>query len=415
METTLTNLLNLINTENIIDTDDVNVRICKMVIQMKHDSILKNHPYEIFLSKDGRYRTYVMDNSKRRMIAKSTKEDVEDALIQFYIKMDNSSKRTLKTLYTEWLDYKLICSTSSNTVKRIDNDWNKYYIGTKIIEIPITKLDYITLNQWAYSIIKEKKLTRKQYGNLALIMKQSLLYATSKGYISSSPFERVKLKSALFRKSPKHESEAQVFLTDEQPKIEAEAWNEFNQTGNPIALAIPLAFQTGLRIGEIVALKPSDIQGNYLIIERMEVRQPHKSENGWDRIDYVIVDHTKSTAGTRQVYLTKKSQNLLNAILKANQKLGYENNEYLFNNVKGRIHARALDHRIRKYCNKIGISEKSMHKIRKTFISTLIDHNVNINYIREIVGHESEETTYHSYCFNRTPQNETEQLIEQAL
>jgi len=45
---------------------------------------------------------------------------------------------------------------------------------------------------------------------------------------------------------------------------------DFQETSNLAALAIPFAFQTGLRLGELVATKPSDIKGNYLHIQHME-------------------------------------------------------------------------------------------------------------------------------------------------
>ena len=59
-----------------------------------------------------------------------------------------------------------------------------------------------------------------------------------------------------------------------------------------------------------------------------------------------------------------------------------------------------------------GIAEKSFRKARKTYISSLIDAGGYINEIRKQVGHEDERTTYRNYCFNRMPQNETENMLE---
>lgn len=61
---------------------------------------------------------------------------------------------------------------------------------------------------------------------------------------------------------------------------------------------------------------------------------------------------------------------------------------------------------------KIGLR---MHKIRKTYISALIDGNININEIRKQVGHEDERTTLRNYCFNRYTRNQTEEQMENAL
>jgi len=67
-------------------------------------------------------------------------------------------------------------------------------------------------------------------------------------------------------------------------------------------------------------------------------------------------------------------------------------------------------------CSKISVDEVLEHKIRKTYISTLIDAtDININYIREQVGHADERTTYGNYCFNRRSKSLTAQSMEKAL
>lgn len=255
-------------------------------------------------------------------------------------------------------------------VRKIDSDWNKHYKDSKLINIPIVNLDYDTLQEWALRIVRDKKLTKKQYYNMALIIRQSLDYAVQKKLIAENPFLKVHVDCKLFQPKKKPVDKSQVFLTDEQPRIEAEAWNDFANTGTVACLAIPFAFQTGLRLGEIVALKESDIDGNYIHVQRMEIRQVEQLENGSD---------------------------------------------FLFLGENGRVHAKSVDYRIRKYCRHIGISEKALHKIRKTYISTLIDSGLNINEIRKLAGHEDERTTYNNYCFNRMTNEQTEHLLEAAL
>ena len=44
---------------------------------------------------------------------------------------------------------------------------------------------------------------------------------------------------------------------------------------------------------------------------------------------------------------------------------------------------------------------KSFHKVRKTYISALIDSGLNINEICKAVGYTDERTTYGNYCYNR--------------
>ncbi len=90
--------------------------------------------------------------------------------------------------------------------------------------------------------------------------------------------------------------------------------------------------------------------------------------------------------------------------------------EFIFIDKKGqRSNKYAIDKLIRKYCRHIGIVPKSLHKIRKTYISTLIDAGVNINTIRSLAGHENEATTYKNYCFDRMVDKQKEDLLERAL
>ncbi len=403
---------------------------CKLTIEdvqsemenMRNEKYLQSHLYEIWQGKDGRWRTHLPDaNSKsgRRLIAKITREKLEKEIIRYYKSLDEqeqAKKVTLKEWYPTWLDYKKLQTRSDMYIRRISSDWDNYYAETALINIPITELGYDTLQEWALRIVKEKMLTKKQYYNMTLIVRQSLEYAMQKGMIERNPFSKVHVDVKLFQTKKKPKDETQVFLTDEQPQIEAEAWKDFSETGAVACLAIPLAFQTGLRLGEAVALKESDIEGNYIHVQRMEVRKVKQLEDGtWSKQAFTVVDYTKSAAGDREVYLSMNAKKILEEIISCNRKHGYTDNGYLFQNEKGRIHSKSVDYRIRKYCRHIGISEKAMHKIRKTYISTLIDSGLNINEIRKLAGHEDERTTYGNYCFNRMTVSQTETLLEKAL
>lgn len=242
----------------------------------------------------------------------------------------------------------------------------------------------LQLDEWTHGLIKNYQMTKTQYYNMSIIIRQALDLAVSKGIIEKNPFSEVQIKTKMFRSGRKKNDASQVFLIEEQPQIESLAESDFHESGYTVCLAVALCFQIGVRIGELVALKWSDIfeeKKNYLHIQRMETKK-----------------HTQMGDGSWKC-------------------TGYGNSEYIFVGKDGqRIHSKALDTRIRKYCRYIGISEKSMHKIRKTYISTLIDsRTVNLNTIRDLVGHEDERTTLKCYCFNRQTESQTQESIERAL
>ena len=149
----------------------------------------------------------------------------------------------------------------------------------------------------------------------------------------------------------------------------------------------------------------------------METKKYEQQADGtWSNPTRIVIPRTKSLQGNRNVYLTTTARDILDQIRRCNEQKGYDNTDYIFLNENGRVTAPSLDKRIRRYCRRVGIPEKGMHKIRKTYISTLIDaEDININYIREQVGHADERTTYGNYCFNRKPKSLTAQSMEKAL
>lgn len=90
--------------------------------------------------------------------------------------------------------------------------------------------------------------------------------------------------------------------------------------------------------------------------------------------------------------------------------------KFVFLDRKGNLpHPSGIDHAFYRTCDKCGIMRRSPHKARKTYISTLIDNNVNLNFIREQVGHEDEKTTLKNYCFDRATKEENIQMLQKAL
>lgn len=385
--------------------------------------LLQKHNNKIWQGKNGLWYTYLPDQSKPKnlkLIKRRTEDDIKNAIYQFYKRQNEDLKNkrhTLGSIYNDWLKYKSLHTNASNYIRRIDNDWVKYYSRDPIINVPIVDMTELMLDEWAHNKIKDFNLTRTQYYNMSIIMRQALEYAVGKQIIPKSPFAEVKVETKLLRKVKKKPDDTQVYLKNEISLIEQEAWSDFREKPFYAApLAVLLAFQTGVRLGELVALKWSDINGNYIHVQRMESRVESLKDDGtWDTISWEVVDHVKTDAGDRTVYLTQKAKDILREIRKVTLQYGYRDDDYIFVGPNGRIHKRAVDSRIRKYCKNINIREKSAHKIRKTYISTLIDAGVNINTIRNLAGHRKEETTLGNYCFDRSTKEQKEEILEQAL
>lgn len=380
----------------------------------REELLMRCHSYDIWEGKDGRWRTYITDETRshnRRMVAKSSRKALEEFLVEHYQGQTEEEQRkrcTLRTLYPEWLEYKRLHTTAGTYITRINSDWKTYYLDTDIIEIPLCKLDKLTLDNWAHKLIQDYEMTKNQYFNVTVIMRQGLAYAVDKGIISDNPFAGVKVDGKrLFRKVKKKPDQTQVYSKEEMKQITEMAWEDFHnqvKVYELTPLAVLFQFQTGIRIGEVVTVKFSDIEKpDYIHIQRMVRRDEGK-----------VVEHPKTDCGDREVFLTSAAKEIIRAAKERQRELHAEN-EYIFS-INGKPPTeRSVATLYTKYCKKMGIIQKSSHKARKTYVSSLIDGGVNINTVRESAGHASEKTTLRNYTFDRSGEDEKREKFEKAL
>ena len=391
-----------------LNLDDVR----EQIVDKERKKILQMHPYAISHGKDGRWRTWVPDkNAKdgRKKIAKSTKEKVEEAVLCYYLENDEELKRkrmTLRDLFPDWLEYKKLHS-SETTIPRVESDWKKYYENdpdsVPIISKRVRDLTKIELDE----LIRKYDMTKVMYYNVSLIIRQMLDYAEELEVVEENLFRKVKIDSKrMFRKVHKKKDSTQVYTKDEQIMIFKEAWNDFINSTRLVYRLAPLAvmfqFQTGLRLGELCAVKFEDVENGVLNVVRMLQRDSDK-----------VVEHTKSHED-RAVLLTDAALELIEVARAYQEEHGYKG-EYIFSTTEDALSYAETNILLKKYCKRLGILYRSSHKSRKTYISSLIDAGININTIRSYAGHADERTTYFNYCFDRAPDTEKKMLLEKAL
>ena len=404
-------LLQFLQESGMINMDDVRDEMNKR----RKKEILKNHPYKIWQDKHGRWWTQLPDTSKkegRHKVVKSKLEDLHEVLYSYYgegIVTEKKKPVTLETLYPEWLDYKRLHTEASTYITRLDSDWKSYYIGTDIIKIPIKDLDKITLDKWAHSLVKEHTMTKTCYYNVTTILRQALDYAKEQGMISFNPMREVKISSKLFRKVKKKSNETQVFTTEERKLITQYAWDDFHNEVKDYVLS-PLAmlfqFETGIRIGELCAVRYEDLEGDHMLhIQRMYRRDSRE-----------VVDHAKTDAGDRIIILTPTAKHLIETARDYQKEHLACTDKYIFTMDGKPMKPHCINELYKKYSKYLGGPHRSSHKSRKTWISSLIDcPEMNINTIREMAGHEDERTTFKNYCFDRSTEHEKVENMVRAL
>ena len=301
----------------IIDLGNVENDMKKQKLQ----KILLGHPYSIKQGKNGRWTTYVYDENypkNRRQIAKSSEEKLHEALYNHYCGIEEGkpqNEMTLETLYPRWLEFKSLHTDAPTYITRIGNEWKKHYEGTNIVKVPVTKLTKLMLDEWAHRLIKNNNMSKKQYYNCTVIMNQALDYAVDLEVIEKNPFKAVKIDGKrMFRHERKKASETQIYTRSEEAQLKRMAWDDFEnrvKVHQLSPLAVLFQFETGVRIGELVALRYDDVNGRYLHVQRM-----------WRRDAKEIVEHTKGTYGDREVILTSEALRIIESAWKRQEELG---------------------------------------------------------------------------------------------
>lgn len=417
-------MLNYAIENGMIDFDTI-----KQEIEMnERKKYLNEHPNKIWQGTNGLWYTYLPDAIKGRTLKKrNTKKEIETVVIEYWKANSEENQLekernelTLKKIFPIWLKQKDIHSNSSSAIKRILCDWNKYYVPQEeFINKPIKKFTKLELDNWAHTMIKQYEMTSKTYYNMSMIIRQCFDLASSDEVkcIPENTFRKFKVNTKLFRRQKKKSGKTQVYTFEEQIKLIAELEKTFKRNPkNTFPLAVMLWFELGARVAEICGLKFSDIDDIKIWIQR-QVVVTYKFIDDYKMIHngFKVVEYTKTEDSYRDVYLTSRAIKIINLIKKINLMNGESNDGFIFVRNGTFVRAEAIERTIKRACERAEIPYKSGHKIRKTYISSLIDSGLNIDEIRKLVGHSDEKTTYGNYCFNRLTDSQTLYKIENAL
>jgi len=125
----------------------------------------------------------------------------------------------------------------------------------------------------------------------------------------------------------------------------------------------------------------------------------------YDILHAEVKEFPKTEAGDRYLLLSEDACEIVKKILRLNP-FG----EFLFQdeNTRKRISENGFNHKLSRICEAVGIPRRSMHKLRKTYGTTLLDSKVAESIIMEQMGHSDIKTTRKYYYYSN--QNRAEKL-----
>lgn len=361
-------------------------------------------------------RYYIRLNDPTRSEGRYTiKASTEEALLEriYLWHLENVEKLkepTIASMYPEFLEYKKATTWGESTVKKNCSIWRVHYEGTEITEKPIRQIKLKDLQEWAYGLIRDHDLTKKEFGNVCTWMKQMFEYALQEEIIEKNPYQFLKITNPnVFRHIEEKASGNLVLSPDEELTFYRKCWESFESKQFPVHQLLPLAmislFQMGLRPSEVCCLKYSDIEGDEIVIKR------YFSEKG----NKIIENRTKAGHGFKRVILTSLEQELIQIARQRQADAGITDPEYIFMMTDGFYSFyQSMRRSFPKMCEEAGLPRNTPYSGRRTFISSLIDAHVNMKTIQQYVGHKDPRTTLRNYCFDRNTKEMRAKQLENA-
>jgi integrase/recombinase XerD len=238
---------------------------------------------------------------------------------------------------------------SERTLKTYQNAFEDFINYYK--DIDLNAIDDKMILEFMRHLVIERKVSESYQNQVINSIKfyyEKVLRGKRKTYLIDRPKKEKKLPTVL------NEAETRLLL---------------NATDNLKHKAIlMMAYSSGLRLGELINLKIKDIDS-----KRMQVRV-EQAKGKKDR--YTILSN-KMLAVLREYFVR------------------YKPKEWLFEGEKGgQYSARSVQKVATAAIKKAGITKKaSIHTLRHTFGTHLLENGTDLRYIQSLMGHESSKTT----------------------
>ncbi len=183
--------------------------------------------------------------------------------------------------------------------------------------------------------------------------------------------------------------EMRVLTPEEQTRLVRYLLQDMNRT----RFGILLALFTGLRIGEICALRWADIsfQNRTIHVHQTMQRLQNLGHNS-DSKTKVTIGDVKSSASDRIIPLTEYTMSLC-------KQMQVENRQayILTGSTEFYLEPRKLQYHLKKYTQACGLEGVHFHTLRHTFATRCIEVGFEIKSLSEVLGHSSSKITLDRY------------------
>lgn len=227
--------------------------------------------------------------------------------------------------------------------------------------------------------VKKTGLSPKTVNSVLSILKNILKYADRERGFHVASIEGISIRQ--------QQKPMRILSRNEQAILSKHLYSNLT----PCHLGILLCLYTGMRIGEVCALKWEDIilEEQCLYVHQSMQRVQNKEEK--DSKTKVIIQTPKSDCSIRKIPVPNEMLQLLVLSKKQNEAF------LLTGLVNSYIEPRCLENHLDAVTKACGISKINFHALRHTFATRCVELGFDIKSLSEILGHASVDITLNRY------------------
>ena len=298
-------------------------------------------------------------------------------------------KMTVRQLFEEYAavkKYEVRQSTYDKTVRTF-----AYYIFPTLADVCIDKLSAKILQDWKISL-EERDLALKAKKNVYSELRTMFNYAVRMEYLSKSPLVKVgNFKDPLATKqeinfyTPEEfrayiRAAKEMALQKQKEENDLFEWNYY--------VFFNIAFYTGLRKGEIHALRWCDIDGAYLSVKHSITQKLHNED---------VETPPKNKSSIRTIQIPLPLIKILDEHKKRQMLLGNWSSEHRVLGEERCLRDTTIQKRNNLYASLAGVKRIRIHDFRHSHASLLANMGINIQEVARRLGHAKIEMTWNTY------------------
>lgn len=254
-------------------------------------------------------------------------------------------------------------------------------------DVPLDKLTVSKIQKWK-NYVEEKGLKLRTRQNVYSCFRTLLNWGVKLEYLQTN----ILLKIGNFKASDEIKKEM-LYYTDEEYKLFSKAARKCAESSGVVSdwdyfVFFSIAFYTGLRKGEIHALRWSDINGEYLKVSRSVTQKL----SGDDRETM-----PKNKSSVRTLQLPKPLINILSEHKERYKSAAGFSESFRICGGRRCLRDTSVENMNKKFAQIAGVKKIRIHDFRHSHVSLLANAGINIQEIARRLGHSDVKVTWNTY------------------